>query len=309
MEKKIRAEYSLDLGLEIVSLDLIKENKYCLIYLGGTPVGPRIIKKYKGEDTSLVKMEAEALIFYHHLANYPEGSLIDSGEPLLNEEKNLLCIGFVEGNPFSDTLYKAIKNDFLRKQCLRSMWTLGKVIRTIREQTTLSNQTTSPFIFEYFDYCSTRLEQIPFWGKMFFRGFASQAREIAEEFRRQDQEPSFIHGDFVFKNIHVKDERLGLIDFANANYRSHPLNDIYNLRFALDNMLLPKNFKHDLLRSFFEGLGDVKFPEIVHRFYYEYHRRRWLMLKLSSRNPWDIMQGVRGLVGFAGSFDPKVVNG
>jgi aminoglycoside phosphotransferase (APT) family kinase protein len=119
--------------------------------------------------------------------------------------------------------------------------------------------------------------------------------------------PSFVHGDFVFKNMHVDGERIGLIDFANANPLSHPLNDIYNLHFALANMLVPQGFKDRLMASFREGWGNVTFPEIVHRFYYEYHRRRWLMLKLTSRSPRDLIQGIHGLVSFAKPFTVEAI--
>ncbi|MEI7448781.1 MAG: phosphotransferase [Desulfomonile sp.] len=301
MDDENRREYSLDLQLEITSLALIKENKYCVIYLAGTPDGPRIVKKYRGGDSSLVMVEADALGFYHHLAQ-DEPNLIDSGEPLLREDRNLLCIGFVEGDAFSEVLYKARKDDSLRDRSVRIMSILGNVIRTIYEKTQRPQEETSPFIFEYFNYCSTRLEQMPLLGPILFKGMSSEAERLSNDFRLSNIVPSFIHGDFVFKNIHIKDERVGLIDFANANSLSHPLNDIYNLRFALANMLLPKKFKADLLAGFYDGLGSTDFPEIAQWFYYEYHRRRWLMLKLSSRIPADLIQGLRGLLSFAKPF-------
>lgn len=301
MDDDNRREYSLDLQLELTSLDLIKENKYCVIYLAGTPNGPRIIKKYKGGDSSLVSVEADALSFYHRLAQ-DQPNLIDSGEPLLRADRNLLCIGFVEGDAFSDFLYKARKDDSLRKQSVRIMRILGEVIRTIYEKTRRPQEETSPFIFEYINYCSTRLEQMPLLGSTLFKGMSSEAKELTDDYRGGNITPSFIHGDFVFKNIHIKDEMVGLIDFANANSLSHPLNDIYNLRFALANMLLPKGFKKDLLSSFQSGFGSHDFSEIAQEFYYEYHRRRWLMLKLTSRNPADLIQGFRGLLSFAKPF-------
>jgi hypothetical protein len=304
MDEHVRREYSVDMGIELTSLELIKENKYCLIYLVGTADGPRIVKKYKGTDTGLVKVEAEALSFYHELArNRPD--LMDSGEPLLREKKNLLCMGFVEGNPLNETLYEARKNELVRKRSLRSMWILGSVIRDMYERTRSPKEETSPFIFEYFDYSSSRLANVPVLGAVMFSGILSDARALAKDFRQSKITPSFVHGDFVFKNIHVKDEKVGLIDFANANRLSHPLNDIYNLRFALDNMFLPKSFKFDLWGNFESGLGPLVFPEIAHRFYYEYHRRRWLMLKLTSKNPLDVAEGFRGLVTFAKSFAPE----
>lgn len=306
MYEHLCKEYAEDLGLDLTSLNLIQENKYCGIYEARTPQGRCIVKKYHTGDPRLVRVEAEALDLYHRLAR-SDPSLIDSGLPLLKEEKGLLCIGFVEGERFSDFLYKARKDTELRVRAGRFMRTLGRVLRTLYEQTQQSGEETSPFIFEYFDYSSRRLEDIPFLGSVLFGGVRSQAREIAEAFRAAEVVPSFAHGDFVFKNMHVRDTRIGVIDFANANHLSHPLNDIYNLRFALANMLLPEGFKDTLLEDLRYGLGTMTFPEIAHRFYYEYHRRRWLMLKLTSRNSGDLMQGVRGLVSFAKPFTREAV--
>lgn len=302
MNGQITLEFSRALRLDLTSLDLIKENKYCLIYQAGTLEGPRIIKKYKGDDPSLVKLEAEALRFYHSTAK-DDPRLMDSGEPILREDMNLLCVGFVEGEPFSEALYRARTDKSFRRVCVRLMKILGTVIGKIYETTQRPCEETSPFIFEYFDYSSTRLEQMPVLGSILFKGLKAEASELAETFRSSGVTPSFVHGDFVFKNMHVKDERIGLIDFANSNTHSHPLNDIYNLRFALANMILPRVFKEELLSAFYDGLGSLTFPEIADRFYYEYHRRRWLMLKLRSRSPGDIAQGFRGLMTFARPFN------
>ncbi len=306
MDEQTCREYSQDLGIEIKALDLIKENKYCLIYHAHTPDGPRIVKKYKAGDPSLVRIEAEALTFYHHLAQN-EANLMDSGEPRLQEDKRLLCIGFVEGDPLSDVLYRTRKDSAFREQAVRWMRILGTVIRSMYEKTQRPRTATSPFIFEYFSYSSNRLEKLPLLGLSIFRGLSSEARVLIEEFRRSNIVPSFIHGDFVFKNIHVKDGCVGLIDFANANSLSHPLNDIYNLRFALANMLLPRSQKEGLLAGFYAGLGHMDFPEIAHRFYYEYHRRRWLMLKLTSKSPADLAQAFRGIMTFAKPFTPEAM--
>lgn len=299
------SEYSQDLGMDLTSLDLIQENKYCTIYRGGTRTGPCIIKKYKGEETELVAAEADALSLYHSLAR-DEPALIDSGPPRLIRDKNLLCIGFVDGDPFNEVLYRAPRDKALSGQCVLLMVTLGKTLRKLHENTLRPGEQASPFLFEYIAYASTRLERLPVLGTLLFRKAVVEGRDLAESFRSTAPDPSFVHGDLVFKNIHVKDDRLGLIDFANANPLSHPLNDIYNLRFALANMLIPRDFKKDLLDGFHQGLGELHFPETVHRFYYEYHRRRWLMLKLTSRNPGDVMQGFRGLATFARPFRQEV---
>lgn len=308
-------DISMGLGIDIKSLKLIQENKYCLIYLAETPNGKCIVKKYRGEDPSLIRIEAEALAFYHDIArNDPD--LIDSGAPVLNAEKNLLSIGFVEGSSFSDFLYKARRDEALQKRSYDYMRILGKLIRTIFEMTQQPNRDTDSIIFEYFDYSSRRLVENQLWGSILFKNYKQSAADIAENFRKAKITPSFVHGDFVFKNIHVHKDRVGLIDFANAIYLSHPLNDIYNMRMALGNMVIPKNFKTELISNFNKGFGPSEFPEIAHQFYYEYHRRRWLMLKLCwSRieepklhlyHIKDWAQGLRGLATFARPYNSRI---
>jgi tRNA A-37 threonylcarbamoyl transferase component Bud32 len=295
-------EYSLDLGIELTSLDLIQENKYCYIYRSEADRQPFIIKKYKGDDSSLVREEARALDFYHDIAK-DDPDLIDSRAVKLNAEKNLLCIGFVEGECFSDILYRGRKDVGVREQSVRIMGVLGRLIKGLYEITHVPGAETSPFIFEYCQYSSRQLESIPGLGFLLFKGIRKSTSELSEAFKMAQITPSFIHGDFVFRNIHVEGERVGLIDFANTIQRSHTLNDVYNLRFALNNMILPKGFKKDLWSAFRAGIQPLSFPEITHHFYYEYHRRRWLMLKIRSRNPVDQMQAVRGLFSFAKSYE------
>lgn len=292
------------LGFPVLSLQFIQENKYCAIYRANTPNGLRIIKKYHGGDPTLAREEAKALDFYHDLT-LQDPDLLRSGKSLLREGRNLLCIGFVEGDPMSDVLCRARRDPVLQAQMVRVMGILGRVLRKMYDQTRAPGAETSPFIFEYMDYCSGRLEQAVFFS-MFFRGLQKEAKALGWELAGADIDPSFVHGDFVFKNIHIQGDRVGLIDFANTNPRSHPLNDIYNLRIALSNMVLPIRFKKRLMTGLYEGFGRVFFPETAHRFYYEYHRRRWLMLKLLSKGIRDRVQGIRGHFTFARPFAEHV---
>lgn len=305
MEENLLQQFSRDLGIPLESLGLIQENKYCLIYRAVSQGKPCIIKKYRGRDSTLAEEEARALEFYHRVAA-EDPRLIDSGDVLLKPEKNLLRIGFVEGRPFSDVLYRSRKDPALHPVAVDIMGVLGRLLNRIYRMTQLPGAETSPFMFEYMEYCSRRLEAIPILGRLCFRGAVASAGELGRGLRLSGLAPSFAHGDFVFKNLHVSGDRVGLIDFANANPRSHVLNDVYNLRFALHNMVLPEAFKGELLRAFFQGLGELSFPEAAHRFYYEYHRRRWLMLKITSRNPKDLLQGLRGLYKFAGPFSSEM---
>jgi predicted Ser/Thr protein kinase len=306
MSDRLRTEFAVHLGEELVSLALIKENKYCVIYRGETGGGPVIIKKYKGDDPRLAGTEAEALRAYHVLAE-ENPHLIDSGIPVFNERANLLRIGFVEGDPMSEVLYRARNDARLQERCVGLMRVLGGALKTIRRRSQRPGEAPSPFVFEYLDHCSTTLERLPIIGPALFSGASREARDLADAFRRSADVPSFAHGDLVFKNIHVTEDRVGLIDFGNANPLSHTLNDVYNLLFALYNMWLPTSFKVRLREGFREGLAGLEFPEEAHRFYYEYHRRRWLMLKFHWGNAREKIEGFRGLVAFARPFSPRAM--
>ena len=300
-------EFSEHLGLSLTALDFIQENKYCAIYKAQTPERSWIVKQYKGPDPALAIEEARALEFYHQVAK-DDPNLIDSGEVILRAEKNLLGIGFVPGEAFSDLLYQARRSAERRTIAVHAMEVLGKLIRRMHAITRRPGEATSPFIFEYFNYCSQNLRKVSLLGFWCFRTLPTEARELAQALNASGITPSFVHGDFVFKNIHVHGDRVGLIDFANSNAASHPLNDIYNLRFALHNMLLPKAFKQELWKAFCRGLGDLSFDEAAHHFYYEYHRRRWLWLKLSAGGLLDRIQAIRGLFSFARPFSQEIMN-
>jgi len=306
MDKGSRDIFSRELNIKIKHLSLIQRNKYCSIYRASLPEGLRIIKKYGGDDPDLARTEAKALTFYHEIARN-NAHVMDSGLPVLMEDKNLLMIGFVEGRPFNEVLYGAVSQSAQRAGCCSHMFTLGRLVRELHFKSLRPGDVTSPFIFEYMEYCSKRLnDSIPF-GTLIFRSMVSSGGALAEALRACPEPPSFVHGDLVFKNIHVTADKIGLIDFANANYHSHPLNDICNLRLSLANMFLPRTFKNDLLRNFYDGLGPMDFPEAIHRFYYEYHRRRWLMLKLLSGSPRELLEGLRGLFFFAKPFTAKAL--
>lgn len=302
MENLTKEQISQDLGMELTRLDLIQENKYCHIYRSQRDGKPFIIKKYKGDDSSLIEEEAKALNFYHHIAK-DDPDLIDSRAVKLIAEKNLLCIGFVEGECFSDVLYRGRKDAGARKQSIHIMGILGRLLKGLYEMTHAPGDETSPFIFEYAEHTSRQLASVPVLGFLLFGGIREETAQLSESFKAARITPSFIHGDFVFRNIHVDGERVGLIDLANTIEKSHTLNDVYNLKFALSNMILPKEFKAELWSAFQNGIKPLSFPEIAHHFYYEYHRRRWLMLKIRSRNPKDQMQAFRGLFSFARSFE------
>jgi len=295
-------QFSADLDLAIRSVSLIQRNAYCAIYRVDDGETPYIVKQYHGDDPSLASAEAEAVDFYHGLA-CENAALIDSRAVRLNPDRNIVCLGFVQGECFSKTVYRGRTNRAERDRSCRIMTTLGSVLREIRTRTAAPGAPTSPFMFEYIRYCSGRLRNLPVLGPTLFRNMVDSAEHILETFQAADVTPSFIHGDFVCRNIHVDGDRVGLIDFANTIATSHTLNDVYNMRTTLGSLLLPPAYRRELLDAFAAGLGDLDLEEAAHRFYYEYHRRRWLMLKLYSRSPANWALSAAALASFCRPYE------
>ncbi|MEW6128484.1 MAG: phosphotransferase [Acidobacteriota bacterium] len=294
----LKAEISVESGFEIATLSLIKENAYCRIYRATIQDTPVIIKKYKTADSSLIEAEARALNFYHQFA-CGNLNLIDSKTLKLNAKSNLLIIGFVEGETLTALIWRAARDTKERKRANRAMQLLGKLLKEFYEKTFDADALSTSFVFEYLTYTSQKLESLPVIGKTIFNHFTRQADRLAQRFQDANVGASFVHGDLVFRNIHVSRARVGLIDFANTNFQSHILNDIYNLKFALANMFIPQKLKTELWQSFTAELSELKFPLIARQFYFEYHRRRWLMLKLTAHSPKDWLQALRGIATFA----------
>ena len=300
------AHFSQSLGLSFDSVSHIQTNAYCAIYQTIANGTPYIVKAYRSDDPRLMIAEAKALDFYHEIAS-ERTNLIDSRAVARNDAENLLCIQYVPGERLSDLIYQGKHNLETRARTLRIMRTLGAVLNTFYNRTAQPDAEMDAFPFEYFTYCSKRLEALPILGRVWFRRYEASGAALAEAFRAARLTPSFAHGDLVFRNIHVDGERVGLIDFANTNFGSHLLNDGYNLLFALSNMILSRSYRADLREALRQGVGGLSFPDIGHRFYYEYHRRRWLLLKLNSSSLGDLFQVIRGLGGFARSSDRSFI--
>jgi hypothetical protein len=298
MDPSLEKEFSDGLGLAVERLAFIQENAYCAIYRAECDGEAAIIKKYKGDDPRLASLEARAVDFYHELvADRP--AILDSRTIRFEPAHNLVCISFVPGISFADYLY-AVRGDAERqRQAVQWMTLLAELLEAIRLKTSDPSATTDPFLFEYFDYCTRRLRSIPLLGATAFRREADSGGQIVAAFRAAAPVPSFIHGDFVFRNIHVHGDRIGLIDFANTNAASHVLNDVYNLQIGLGNMLLPAAFKRELWTAFEERFDPARFDAAVHRFYFEYHRRRWLMLNWRTGDPRRWLRALRGMNAFA----------
>jgi len=294
------------LGLKLADLRLIKENSSCHIFRAKCEGAPVILKQYKGEDPSLMLQESRALDLYAEMAA-ANPDLIGAGTLAINPERNLLAIGWIEGEPFSRLLSRARHEGGARETARKAMGILGGYLADLRRRTVQPGAATDPFHFEYLEYCSRRLRGIPLLGRLAFRHAEEEAVEISEAYRAARPVPSAVHGDFVFRNIHISGSRVGLIDFANSLALSHPLNDYYNLDFGLQNTVLPAGIRSMLWAAFRKGLGRMDYPQAVHRFHFEWHRRRWLMLKILGQHPSDWIQAIRGLGSFARAYAPEAL--
>jgi len=294
------------LGLKLSALQLIKENSSCHIFRALCEGKPVVVKAYKEQFLDLMLQENRALDLYAEMAaDNPE--LIGSGTLAINPERNLIAIGWVEGEPFSRLLARARHEDEALETARKGMGILGRYLAELRRRTVQTGAEIDPFHFEYLEYCSRRLRGIPILGRLVFHRALEEAAEISEAYRAARPVPSAAHGDFVFRNIHVSGNRVGLIDFTNSLVHSHPLNDFYNLNFGLQNTVLLPETRAGLWDAFLEGLGGPDYPQAVHRFHFEWHRRRWLMLKILGPHPRDWIQAIRGMGSFARTNAPEAL--
>lgn len=287
--------------INITSLTLLAENNYCLIFRADTDNEPLIVKKYKTVDNKLAVLEAGGVNTYHRItASNPD--FIDSSAMFVDEEMKLVGVSFVKGRCMADIIYEKAKRPEEWRYISNLAEKLGNFLRMAREISIQQNADFTPFHREYISYCSKKLQELPLVGQMFFQNLEKSAHEMTERLISSTEKPSFAHGDFVFRNIHVDGDHIGLIDFANCLDCSHTLNDAFNLWFALQNMIIPQGLKVQIWQAFVKGLGQTASAGPVVHFFYEYHRRRWLMLNLGSRDPRRWLRALYGMTTFARNF-------
>jgi len=289
-------------GLEIKKLTLLAENSYCYIYKAEAAGRSLIIKRYKTADNKLGELEAAGVETYHRIVEEEE-DFIDSRALFTDPEMNLVGISFVEGQSFADYIYENGKKTEYRETILFFAERLGFFLKQARKRSVAVESGLTSFHREYILYCSEKLSRLPVAGRFLFRDYPESASAMASGLVREFAQPSFAHGDFVFRNIHVDGKRVGLIDFANCLEFSHTLNDVFNLWFALQNMIISADLKDSIWQAFLNGLGEGNFSEAVVQFFYEYHRRRWLMLNLCCRDPRRWLRAIYGLRQFGCEFN------
>lgn len=278
---------------------LLAENKYCRILRATRRGEPVVFKAYKTEDDRLARLEAEGVSAYHSIAK-DDPALIDSDVVAYSAEDRVVGIGFVEGERLADHLRAAAKDRARWGAAAEAMGVLGRFLARMRQATIRPGAALDPFHFEYLRHCTAKLRGLPLGAGRLAIGAGDGGLAAIEALPAACAlVPSRAHGDFVLRNIHIHGGRIGIIDFANTLAESHSLNDLANLWFSLRNMRIPRDFRDQLWSSVLEGLGPQDFPGEAERFFHEWHRRRWLMLNLGSRDPRRWAGAARALAGFA----------
>jgi Ser/Thr protein kinase RdoA (MazF antagonist) len=282
------------LGLDLRAVTLLRRNDYCEIFRAVVEGEPVVVKQYLTGDPELARREAQAIAFYHEVAD-GDPSLIPARLLALNPETRTFCMSWVQGELLSRLLLRAGGRADLERRSVVAMERLGRLLAELHGRTAARDAAPSPFLLEYIVHASRRLERVPLLGRTLFRGYEAESERLYDALCAAGTAPSFAHGDLVPANIVLDGERIGLIDFANTNRRSHLLNDVYGLRIGAESSPFRPALRAELVRALYRGLGRLDFPDAVHRFHWEYHRRRWLSLKLASGNARATALGLVGL--------------
>ena len=305
-------EYADALSLKLMSISLIQRNKYCAIFKGLLENGQKcIIKDYGDSDPNLAFLEAESLNVYHEICR--DSQELKSCRLLAyNGERNLLAISFMEGDSYTRFVYHSLLSSKQRASALKHARSLGRLLRELYLRHHTMGGVVGGFMGEYMRHSTNNLKRYPLLGRLCLGKNAPEIEDLLGAMAASGEPTSFCHGDCVLRNAHADNQGIGLIDWANTSKDSHILNDVYNLQTAVHNLFIPARYKRQLISALSDGLGDLSFDISLHRFFYEYHRRRWLMLKLYARRPWPLFQVLRGLLTFAKPFnasDPGALNG
>lgn len=289
---------------EVERLVPIKDNLYCTIEGGLLRGEPVIVKRYRGTDATLARREAEALAFVADMVEGEPGWM--AARPLrFDADTNTLVMERLPGQPLSSLLARADRERRARDRLLFAMDRLGSLLSRIRAATLRPGASPSPFLLEYMAHVSAGLEALPGLGPALFRGSGLSAVTLWQELVHSGEDPSWSHGDLVFRNMVISGDRLGIIDLANTNGRAHLLNDLYGLEVALESAPVSQRLRAELRRSLRRGLRPLDFPPEAHRFYWELNRRRWLYLHLRSHRPGKVARGVYSLGRVGYRYDPR----
>ncbi|MEX2670238.1 hypothetical protein [Candidatus Uabimicrobium amorphum] len=263
--------------LPLTNITFIKKNPYCSIYRAQLHKEIVFVKHYIQQQETLVPNEAKSIELYQKITHgeniWSECTVIECDPP-----KGLLVVSFVPGDSLSRCIYSC-KN---KPQLLQNVVSLGKLLGSLYNETKREG-TIDPFFYEYIEYCQQKLQNIHG-----IPGCLSKRYHLLPVEKVKENCISFSHGDFVPANIHLHNEKVGLIDFANSNDCSHIENDIMNFTIAINNMFIKSSLKKEILQAFHEGIGErTVFPQTKNLFR-TFHYCRWIMLNIHSKNPFRL---------------------
>ena len=269
---------NLKTDLPLTNIHLIKRNPYCAIYRATCEQEIVIAKHYVKDQEQLVGNEAKSVALYQEIARSCDAWL-DCKVIECNTQDGLLVVSFVPGTSLSQHIYHSKNKSLL----LENIASLGKLLASIYRDTQKIGAIDS-FFYEYIEYCQQKLQAVRGIRKHLIKRYRfPQIKKL------QSSNISFSHGDFVPANIHVEGDKIGLIDFANSNHHAHIVNDIINFRIAINNMLIAKNLKRDILQALHQGIGELTIEPSVVDLFHAFHYYRWLMLNINSKNPLALL--------------------
>lgn len=290
----MRPALSRRLGVQLTGLELIKDNGRCFVYRGLRPDNDVIIKQYRSRDATLARREVHALHVYDEVCeDVPEA--LPVRVLAFDPETHTFCMEYVHGATMAQALERARGNSVREAAVARAMTVVGALLRALYERTRRSGVTPSPFLKEYLQHVSNGLRSVPLLGRTVFESYPLEAAALWDDLIQTGEPTSMIHGDPSLNNILVRGNRVGLIDFANTNDAAHLLADAYGLSVCLRTKRMSKGFRQQLFDALHQGMGGGNFTDAAHRFYWEWHRRRWLFLKLSSGGAGASAEGIRSL--------------
>jgi hypothetical protein len=294
-----REGFSSCLNADFGPVEPILINPYCAILRTTRQGDAVILKQYRPEHIHLAGEERTALLSWSAACAGVSG--IYATDCLGYEPgRGVIAIQFVPGMRLSDTLRQAARNPSqsgpLLEQCAR----LGTVLANWRRTTALERDSGfHPHYRDYIAYLARKLGGIGLGVGALFRSLGEEVESRIVQLESCGDAPSRTHGDLVPRNIHVDSTGIGVVDLANSLANGHPYDDGANFRLALKAMGLPRSFEAQVLEAVMEPLAREGLSEGALDFFREYHRQRWLMLRLTTRSPRNWADALRGLAGFA----------
>jgi len=268
------------LGMPLHDIRRLGNRRECPVYRAHSQGRTVFVKAYAGSGPEHARTEAEAFDLAHRLGRTLPGWL-GARSLSVSADGRLVCLGAVAGIPLSNALRRARRNAGSRSACLRAANRLGIFLAALRRATAAPGKSPAPHLGEYLFHVAESLAARPLLGRR-FRELPRLAATLWSDLEHTAWTPSFAHGDLTPRNVHVDiDGRVGVIDFAHARARSHPLDDICALRAWLRSAGIPPALRQGILAEVRSGMGNPGFPRTVERFFLAFHGWRWTHLALA----------------------------